>query len=84
MKILLSKKADSALNKTSDRPFRAFQMSDVSLLAMSKTDLHLSRTKLTSDVSRPGRDEADVFIKIFSNTFCYPGNASLPESDSLP
>ena len=42
-----------ALTKTSDRPLRAFQMTDISLLAMSRTDLHLIRTKLTSDVSRP-------------------------------
>ena len=60
--MLLSKKADSALNKKSDRPLRAFQMSDVSLLAMSRTDLHLSRTKLTSDVSRPVRAVSDFFL----------------------
>ena len=58
MKILLSKKADSALNKKSDWPLRAFQMSDISLLAMSRTDQHLSRAKLTSDVLRPVRADA--------------------------
>ena len=62
VKILLSKKADSALNKKSDRPLRAFQMSDISLLAMSRTDQHLSRAKLTSDVSRTVRAVSEFFF----------------------
>ena len=62
MKILLSKKADSAPNKKSDRPLRAFQMSDISLLAMSRTDLLLSRTELTPDVSRPVRAVSEFFF----------------------
>ena len=69
MKILLSKKADSALNKKSDRPFRAFQMSDISLLAMSRTYLHLSRTKMTSDVSRPVRAVSDFFFLSYNLFF---------------
>ena len=49
------------LNSKKDvRPaLRAFQKSDVSLLAINRTDLHLSRTKLTSDVSRPVRAVSD-------------------------
>lgn len=39
--------------KRSDRPLRAFQMSDISLSAISRTGLHPIPTKLTSDVSRP-------------------------------
>ena len=50
--------------KRSDRPQGAFQMSDISLLAMSRTDQHLSRTKLTSDVSRPVRAESDFFFHL--------------------
>lgn len=63
MKRLLRKKSDSALNKTSDRPLRAFQMSDVSLLAVSRTDLLLCRTKLTS------QDPLGPFLTPFYSTY---------------
>ena len=47
-------------SKKEVRPaLRAFQKSDVSLLAINRTGLHLSRTKLTSDVSRPVRIVSD-------------------------
>ena len=48
-----SRREAPADKKKSDRPLRAYQKLDVSLPAISKTDLLLNRTNLTSAVSRP-------------------------------
>ena len=60
-----------ALNnrKTSDRPLRASQKSDVSLSAISRMVLHLIRTELMSDISRPARADSDVILFLFHH-FC--------------